>query len=108
MTPLGGTSSSTACAAAIPEAKVSARPPSKAPIACSSACQVGLLWRPYPIVAALVSCAPTYVEAKTTGGFNGASTDRSGRPAVTATVSTCGRVERGVSGGWGWLITGPV
>jgi len=42
MTPLGGTSSSTACAAAIPEAKVSARPPSKAPIACSSACQVGL------------------------------------------------------------------
>jgi hypothetical protein len=48
------------------------------------------------------------VEAKTTGGFNGASTTRLGRPAVTATVSSCHRVDREISGGWGWLITDQV
>jgi hypothetical protein len=42
MTPPVGMSSSAACAAAIPEAKVIALPPSRAPIARSSACQVGL------------------------------------------------------------------
>jgi hypothetical protein len=48
------------------------------------------------------------VEAKTTGGFNGASTTRSGRPAVTATVSSCHRFDRELSGGGGWLITAQV
>jgi len=36
-----GSSSSTAWAAAIPEEKVSARPPSRAPMPSSSDCQVG-------------------------------------------------------------------
>jgi hypothetical protein len=58
--------------------------------------------------AALVSCAPTNVEAKTTGGFNGASTTRLGRPAMTAMVSSCHLVDRELSGGWVCLITAQV
>jgi hypothetical protein len=47
------------------------------------------------------------VEAKTTGEFKGASTNRSGRPAVTAKVSSFNPVDCGLSGGCGWLITRP-
>jgi hypothetical protein len=48
------------------------------------------------------------VDAKATGGFNGASTTRSGRPAVTATVWSCHRVNRELPGGCGWVITAQV
>ena len=44
--------------AAMPEAKVSAVPPSSAPTASSSATQVGLPSRPYPTVAS-ISESPT-------------------------------------------------
>ena len=49
-----------------------------------------------------MSCAPTG-GGETTGGFNGASTTRSGRPAVTATVSRCKGlivVSSGAVAGW--------
>ena len=83
-----GSSSKAAYAAAIPDANASAWPPSSAPIADSSAVQVGLPYRPYPTVVR-GSAEPTYVDAKTTGGLKGASTTRAGRPAVTARVSGC-------------------
>ncbi len=71
-----------AVAAARPEAKVTARPPSRAPSATSSADQPALPSRPYSMAA---SCM--YVDDIVIGMFMGAPGSRAGRPACTATVS---------------------
>ena len=77
-----GTRSAIAVAAARPDAKVTARPPSSAPSAASSAPHAALPSRPYSTAASW-----RYVELNTSGGFIGAPGTRAGRPAWTATVS---------------------
>ncbi len=77
-----GTRYAIAVAAARPEANVTARPPSSAPSAASSAPQPALPSRPYSTVASW-----TYVELIVMGAFIAAPATRAGRPACTATVS---------------------
>ena len=88
-----GTRSRIAAAAAIPEPKETAVPPSSAPTAASSACQLAVPpSREYSVTGA--SAIPDRkFEASTSGTFIGRPGSAGGRPAVTATVS--GRSCRG-------------
>ena len=73
--------STTAAAAAIPEAKATASPPSSTPSACSNALQVGL-----PSRRSRVGRRRAKAEANTGGWLSGAP-GRRGRPATTAIVA---------------------
>ena len=81
--PPAGTKAIAAAMAAIPEPKTRASPCSRAPTASSSAVQVALPLRPYPVPAR----GAAYVADSSIGGLTGAPGTRGGRPAATTRLA---------------------